>query len=114
MNLSSLKLPPDWTGFLVDPLHHPSMLELGDFLIQETASGRTLHPPSNEIFNAFYSTPLEKVKVVLLGQDPYHATGQAHGLSFSVKNGMRPPPSLQNIFKELKADLGFDVRRVHS
>ena len=73
----------------------------------EIASGQTIYPPGNLIFNAFWQTPFNKVKVVILGQDPYHNAGQAHGLSFSVQNGIPAPPSLVNIYKEIQSDLGI-------
>jgi uracil-DNA glycosylase len=74
-----------------------------------TLSGKTIYPPGSLIFNAFNSTPFDKVKVVILGQDPYHGDGQAHGLCFSVQYGVKPPPSLVNIYKELKSDVGFEI-----
>ncbi len=77
--------------------------------IKEEYSQRAVYPPSADIFNAFHLTPLEKVKVVILGQDPYHNTGQAHGLCFSVKPGIEPPPSLVNIYKELHEDVGCEI-----
>ncbi len=79
------------------------------FLKQEKQSGKTIYPPGPLIFNAFEKTPFDKVKVVILGQDPYHGAGQAHGLCFSVPDGITPPPSLINIFKELNADTGTPV-----
>ena len=79
------------------------------FLQQEKTNGKIIYPPGKKIFAAFDFTPFEHVKIVLLGQDPYHGTGQAHGLSFSVPNGISAPPSLVNIFKELKSDLGIPV-----
>jgi uracil-DNA glycosylase len=83
------------------------MRDLGTFLRAEKAKGRVIHPPGPQIFNAFNRTPFEAVRVVILGQDPYHGPGQAHGLSFSVPDGVPPPPSLQNIFKEIERDLGL-------
>jgi uracil-DNA glycosylase len=83
------------------------MRDLGAFLRAEKAKGRVIHPPGPQIFNAFNRTPFEAVRVVILGQDPYHGPGQAHGLSFSVPDGVPPPPSLQNIFKEIERDLGL-------
>jgi len=85
------------------------MSELRDFLKHEIRLKNLFYPPSHQIFNAFYSTPLNKVKVVILGQDPYHGSGQAHGLSFSVPDGVKQPPSLQNIFKELQSDIGCPI-----
>ncbi len=75
----------------------------------EKSQGKTIYPPGSLIFNAFNTTPFDKVKVVILGQDPYHGQGQAHGLCFSVQNGVPPPPSLMNIFKELQEDIGIDI-----
>lgn len=93
---------------LLQPEHaQPYYKKLMAFLAQETAQGFTVYPPRDLIFNAFRLTPFEQTKVVILGQDPYHGAGQAHGLAFSVQNTTRLPPSLQNIFKELHADLGI-------
>ena len=86
----------------------PYMAELREFLKQE-ASKFTIYPPMKDIFNAFWHTPFDHVKAVILGQDPYHGRGQAHGLCFSVKHGVAPPPSLINIYKELNADLGIAI-----
>lgn len=85
------------------------MQELNKFLYTEAYAGKKIYPPSKELFNALVYTPFEKVKVVIIGQDPYHGPGQAHGLSFSVQQGVRIPPSLQNIFKELSQDLGVSI-----
>jgi uracil-DNA glycosylase len=79
------------------------------FLKTERMANRTIYPPGSLIFNAFNTTPFENVKVVILGQDPYHGAGQAHGLCFSVSNGVPPPPSLVNIFKELSSDVGVPI-----
>ena len=100
-----VKLEDSWKSALRDEFEQPYMRELGDFLRREKASGKVIYPPGPLIFNALNSTPLEQVRVVILGQDPYHGPGQAHGLCFSVQPGVAPPPSLQNIFKELKRDL---------
>ena len=75
----------------------------------EKSQGKTIYPPGSLLFNAFNTTPFDKVKVVILGQDPYHGAGQAHGLCFSVQNGVAPPPSLLNIFKELQDDIGIAI-----
>jgi uracil-DNA glycosylase len=85
------------------------MQALRDFLRQEKAAGKTIYPPSPLIFNAFNHTPFEQVRVVIIGQDPYHGPNQAHGLSFSVPKGVALPPSLQNIFKEISADLKIEM-----
>lgn len=96
-----------WLELLQGEFEKPYMKELEAFLAKEIRSGIEIYPPFELIFNAFCQTPFEEVKVVLIGQDPYHGTGQAHGLSFSVPKGVPQPPSLQNIFKELRDDLGI-------
>ncbi len=98
------QLEQGWKEVLKDEFEKPYFPALKDFLIKER-SQYTVYPPGPQIFAAFNQTPFEKVKVVILGQDPYHGPGQAHGLSFSVPRGIAPPPSLINIFKELKTDL---------
>jgi uracil-DNA glycosylase len=90
-----------------DYLERPEMRALGDFLRAEKAAGKRIHPPGPQMFAALEATPFEEVKVVVLGQDPYHGPGQAHGLSFSVPPGVDVPPSLLNIFKEQERDLGI-------
>ncbi len=102
-----VQLPPDWHASLDATLRQPWMDALRDFLREEKAAGHPVYPPGNQIFAAFNATPLSAVRVVILGQDPYHGPGQAHGLSFSVPPGQRQPPSLQNIFRELHQDLGI-------
>lgn len=102
------QIEPGWGKALADEFARPYFKELKRFLLEEKKT-QTVFPPSSLIFNAFNTTPFAEVRVVILGQDPYHGTGQAHGLSFSVLDGISHPPSLQNIFKELKADLGLDV-----
>jgi len=104
-----IRLEAGWKDALREEFDKPYMVELGAFLRREKAAGKTIYPPGPMIFNALNSTPLEQVKVVILGQDPYHGPGQAHGLCFSVQPGVAPPPSLQNIFKELKRDLNLDI-----
>ncbi|PKL98893.1 MAG: uracil-DNA glycosylase [Gammaproteobacteria bacterium HGW-Gammaproteobacteria-9] len=106
-----IRLEAGWKDELRDEFDKPYMRELGAFLRSEKAAGKTIYPPGPMIFNALNSTPLEQVKIVILGQDPYHGPGQAHGLCFSVQPGVTPPPSLQNIFKELKRDLNLDIPR---
>lgn len=98
-----------WLEKLGAEFEKPYMRNLEAFLAQEIESGRVVYPPFGLIFNAFCQTPFEKVKVVIIGQDPYHGEGQAHGLSFSVPKGVPPPPSLQNIYKEINADLGLPI-----
>ncbi len=105
------KIEPEWKAALAGEFAKPYMLGLKTFLRQEAARGKKVYPPGPDIFNAFNHTPLSKVKVVLLGQDPYHGPGQAHGLCFSVRDGVPPPPSLKNIFKELHDDLNIPVPR---
>lgn len=101
------RLNPSWQGQLGDYLASQPMQALAAFLRQEKAKGKRIFPPSAQMFAAFNATDFESVRVVILGQDPYHGPGQAHGLSFSVPDGVPPPPSLQNIFKELERDLGL-------
>ena len=95
-----------WKIVLSDEFNEPYFASLKQFLVEEKKRFRVF-PPGSLIFNAFAHTPLEQVKVVVIGQDPYHGFGQAHGLCFSVPEGVPPPPSLTNIFKEIKADLGI-------
>lgn len=97
-----------WKKILWEEFQSPYFSELKKFLLEETAS-RTIYPPGLHIFNAFQHTPFDRVKVVILGQDPYHGAGQAHGLCFSVPPGIKAPPSLVNIFKELQSDLGIAI-----
>ncbi len=104
-----LKLEGSWKAALQDEFEQPYMKELGAFLRREKAAGKVIYPPGPLMFSALNSTPLERVRVVILGQDPYHGPGQAHGLCFSVQPGVAPPPSLQNIFKELKRDLNLEI-----
>jgi uracil-DNA glycosylase len=106
-----VQLEPSWRAALADEFRKPYLEELRAFLKQEKAAGKQVYPPGALIFQALNATPLPAVKVVILGQDPYHNPGQAHGLSFSVPAGIEPPPSLQNIFKELSRDLGLPVPR---
>jgi len=98
-------LPPDWSARLHKALSDPSYQALQSWLSAERAS-HVVYPPEEEVFTAFHLTSFEAVKVVILGQDPYHGEGQAHGLSFSVKPGVKVPPSLRNMYKELERDLG--------
>jgi len=102
-----IKLDAGWLNVLGDEFEKPYMEELRAFLLEEKQKGKTLFPPGNQIFYALDHTPFEKVKVVILGQDPYHGPGQAHGLCFSVQPGVEPPPSLLNIYKEMETDLGL-------
>jgi uracil-DNA glycosylase len=110
MNLAeNIKLEPEWKSALLQEFDQPYMQELRGFLKGEAQKGKTIYPRGSDIFNALNTTPLHEVKVVILGQDPYHGPGQAHGLCFSVQEGVRSPPSLQNIFKELNKDLGLEI-----
>ena len=102
-------LPASWNKYLGAEMTAPYMKELEVFLNAEIKAGREFYPEIQNIFQAYKYAPVHKVKVVIVGQDPYHGKGQAHGLSFSVRPGVSTPPSLQNIFKELKSDLGIDV-----
>jgi len=101
-------LPSSWQAYLGEELEKDYMHELCAFLASEKQAGKILYPPMPQVFNAFELTPFDQVKVVVLGQDPYHGSGQAHGLCFSVQKGVRPPPSLKNIFKEINAELGIE------
>lgn len=104
---SRVRLHPEWRQHLADEFEQPYMQSLRSFLISERQAGHVVYPPGDEIFAALNAVPLSQVRVVILGQDPYHGPDQAHGLCFSVRRGQRPPPSLQNIFAELKTDLGL-------
>ncbi|WP_338353412.1 uracil-DNA glycosylase, partial [Thalassolituus oleivorans] len=99
-------LDPSWQRVLGAEFDKPYMQNLAAFLAAERAAGKVIFPPEPLVFNAFNHTPFEQVRVVIIGQDPYHGEGQAHGLSFSVPEGIKPPPSLVNIFKEIESDLG--------
>ncbi|MCH9630043.1 MAG: Uracil-DNA glycosylase [Chlamydiia bacterium] len=103
----TMTLSKTWHEALSEELKKPYIQDIKDFLASEKAAGQKVFPPEEEIFNAFLQTPFEKVKVVIIGQDPYHGEGQAHGLCFSVKKGIKPPPSLKNIYKEIQSDLGI-------
>ncbi len=103
----SIKLEPSWKARVGDYLQRDDMRALSAFLRERKASGARLYPPAPQIFAAFDATPFDAVKVVVLGQDPYHGPGQAHGLCFSVMPGVTVPPSLDNIFKEIQRDLGI-------
>ena len=104
---ADIRLDESWRERLAGEFEQPYMTELKRFLLAERERGKRIFPKGSEWFRALDLTPLEKVRVVILGQDPYHGLGQAHGLCFSVKPGVAPPPSLVNIFKELQSDLGI-------
>ncbi len=108
---SSIPLEPSWKTRLSQEFSQTYMLELGEFLRHEVEAKKTIYPLDQEYFAALNLTPFAQVKVVILGQDPYHGSGQAHGLCFSVQPGVPVPPSLKNIYKELKADLGIEPPR---
>ena len=112
IKLDKIQLDAGWKSGLSEFLLSPKMDELKDFLVQEKKADKIIYPPSSLIFNALNTTPLANVKVVILGQDPYHGPNQAHGLSFSVQKGVAIPPSLRNIFHELNTDLGV-VKPIH-
>lgn len=104
------ELDPSWKQHLIEEFDKPYMQQLRTFLKEEKEAGYTVYPRNADIFNAFNITPFDDVKVVILGQDPYHGPGQAHGLSFSVQKGVAVPPSLKNIYKELSTDIpGFVI-----
>ncbi len=106
MTYTPFLLEPTWQKKLESELQKPYVAELAAFVEAERASGVSIYPPQDLVFNALFRTPFQNVKVVIMGQDPYHGPGQAHGLSFSVPKGVPMPPSLQNIFKEMQADVG--------
>jgi uracil-DNA glycosylase len=108
---AEVKLEDSWKAALGDEFEKPYMQDLKEFLKAEKAAGKHIFPKGSEYFRALDLTPLDEVKVVILGQDPYHGAGQAHGLCFSVQPGVRIPPSLVNIYKELKSDLGIAPAR---
>jgi uracil-DNA glycosylase len=104
-----VKIEDSWKEILKDEFKKPYFEQIVLHLKTERAQGKIIYPPGQFIFNAFNKTPFDKVKVVILGQDPYHGPGQAHGLCFSVQDGVPPPPSLVNIFKELHSDIGITI-----
>ncbi|MGB2259880.1 MAG: uracil-DNA glycosylase [Porticoccaceae bacterium] len=102
---NTVKLEPSWFNVLGGEFDQPYMQQLREFLVQQKGAGRVIYPPCSQWFSAFNSTPFDQVRVVILGQDPYHGPNQAHGLCFSVMPGVKVPPSLINIYKELQDDL---------
>ena len=108
MNHIDPHIEESWKHVLIDEFNKPYFYDLKAFLVEERLK-YTIYPTGANIFNAFYQTPFDKVKVVIIGQDPYHGQGQAHGLCFSVPAGVAQPPSLVNIFKEIKTDLGIPI-----
>ncbi|MEM9936731.1 MAG: uracil-DNA glycosylase [Bacteroidota bacterium] len=106
---ANVKMEAGWKQALIKEFDKPYFKALRRFLVEEKKAGQLIFPPGKFIFNAFNSTPFDQVKVVIIGQDPYHGHGQAHGLCFSVQPGVRIPPSLRNIYKELHDDIGFTI-----
>jgi uracil-DNA glycosylase len=104
-----VQLEKSWLNVLQKEFDQSYMQQLKDFLLHEKQSGQIIYPPSAQIFSAFEHTPFDKVKVVIIGQDPYHGDGQAHGMCFSVNKGIDIPPSLRNIYKELVNDIGISM-----
>lgn len=104
-----VKIDESWKKVLKDEFSKEYFTQIVGFLRIEKAAGKTIYPPGSLIFNAFNLTPFDQLKVVLLGQDPYHGQGQAHGLCFSVQDGIKPPPSLVNIYKEIHNDIGLPI-----
>ena len=105
----AVQLESSWLSPLAGGFEQPYMSDLRAFLQAEKRAGKRIFPPGDEFFNAFSHTPLDRVKVVILGQDPYHGEGQAHGLCFSVRPGVQVPPSLQNIYREIHEELGLPI-----
>ncbi|HEY8191433.1 MAG TPA: uracil-DNA glycosylase [Alphaproteobacteria bacterium] len=108
---SSVKLDPGWMNVIGGEFDQPYMKALKEFLQQEKTTGHIVYPKGDDIFNALNITPFDKVEVVILGQDPYHGADQAHGLAFSVRAGIKPPPSLVNIYKEIQSEFGVEMPR---
>ena len=104
--MSEVQLESGWLKYLQPEFETETMQNLRRFLIGEAQANKTIYPAQSEVYAALNTTPFDQVRVVILGQDPYHGPGQAHGLSFSVPDGVRPPPSLKNIYKEIVSDLG--------
>jgi len=109
MSSSNIKIHESWKQVLIEEFEKPYFQEIKHFLKKEKQDGQKIFPPGSLIFNAFDSTPFDQVKVVIIGQDPYHNIGQAHGLCFSVQDGIKTPPSLENIYKELNQDIGMEI-----
>jgi uracil-DNA glycosylase len=109
-DVKDVQIEESWKSALAEEFQKEYFQNIKQFLVDEKAAGKTIYPPGKLIFNAFNKVPIDKVKVVILGQDPYHGPGQAHGLSFSVPDGVKAPPSLKRIFKELETDIeGFEI-----
>ena len=108
---NNIKIHESWLKFIKSEFDKEYMKNIKKSILNYKKSGKIIYPKNNEIFNAINLTDFEKTKVIILGQDPYHGPGQAHGLSFSVKDGIKPPPSLINIFKEIESDLSINVEK---
>lgn len=106
-----VKIEPGWKEELQQEFTKPYFQQVAGYLKIEKSQGKIIYPPGSLIFNAFDKTPFDKIKVVIIGQDPYHGAGQAHGLCFSVQDGIAIPPSLVNIYKELNTDIGLPIPR---
>ncbi len=104
-----VQIEASWKAALKEEFEKPYFSQIVQFLKQEKQKGKIIYPEGKNIFNAFTQTPFDQMKVLLLGQDPYHGAGQAHGLCFSVQDGIKPPPSLMNIYKELAEDIGKEI-----
>ncbi|MGY9017042.1 MAG: uracil-DNA glycosylase [Alphaproteobacteria bacterium] len=113
MESNPFQLPSSWIQYLEEELNQSYMKDLKKKLIEYQNKNITVYPEKSKIFNAFHLTPFQKIKVVILGQDPYHGPGQAHGLSFSVPHNIKTPPSLMNIFKELDSDLKVEINKTN-
>ncbi len=109
--MTDIKLEKDWLAYLEPEFEKPYMQKLKEFLAAEKSAGKAVYPKGADIFNAMNTTRFDYIKVVIIGQDPYHGEGQAHGLSFSVPIGVRPPPSLMNIYKEIESEYGVKMPR---
>lgn len=109
MSNTQVTIEESWKNALANEFEQPYFAHIKEFIVAQKKMGKKVYPPGALVFNAFNLTPFHQVKVVILGQDPYHGAGQAHGLCFSVPHGVKPPPSLVNIFKELKTDLGIEI-----
>jgi uracil-DNA glycosylase len=106
---NNVQIEASWKNALTAEFDQPYFAAIKQFLVQEKQAGKTIYPPGPLIFNAFNKTPFDKVKAVIIGQDPYHNPGEAMGLCFSVPKDIKTPPSLINIYREIKSDLGFDI-----
>lgn len=109
IDIDTIQMDQSWKNVLKDEFFKPYFSQIKKFLLEEKKAGKIIFPKWSDIFAAFNQTPFDKVKVVILGQDPYHGEGEAHGLCFSVQHGIKQPPSLQNIFKEIESDLWISI-----